>query len=397
LWFTEVIGNKIGRITTAGVVTNEYVVPTANSGPYGIAVGPDGALWFTEKLGVGKIGWITTAGIFTDPEFSKGLTANSAPSGITAGPDGAVWFTEVLGNNIGRICTTATLPVCPVGTISEYGVPTLSSNPNSIAAGPDGALWFVENLGNKIGQVVLNPSPAAENQAQQAAPIKLGTSGSNVKDKSAGYCCGGTLGSLVRDGSGNTYILSNNHVLARSNAGKIHEPIIQRAYIDTVPTCSTTGTINVAQLSQFVPLAFGGTAKNTVDAAIAQTDPGMVDPVGGILGIGTISAATVTPKLNMPVEKAGRTTGLTFGSIDTLDFTIVIQGYGPCGVKSPKVAKFVGQFRVLPFNTFNQGGDSGSLIVQQAAVGMALVRTPLDWRLRLTPRAEQWPTIPTPC
>src|SRR5216683_1046064 len=45
LWFTEFNGNKIGRITTAGGITNEFKIPTANSGPVGIVAGPDGALW----------------------------------------------------------------------------------------------------------------------------------------------------------------------------------------------------------------------------------------------------------------------------------------------------------------------------------------------------------------
>ena len=39
--------NQIGRITTAGVIT-EFPIPTAGSGPAGIAAGPDGNLWFTE-------------------------------------------------------------------------------------------------------------------------------------------------------------------------------------------------------------------------------------------------------------------------------------------------------------------------------------------------------------
>src|ERR1039457_940406 len=60
LWFTEFNSNQIGRITTAGYVT-EYPIPTAGSWPIGIVAGPDGALWFTEQLG-DKIGRITTAG-----------------------------------------------------------------------------------------------------------------------------------------------------------------------------------------------------------------------------------------------------------------------------------------------------------------------------------------------
>jgi virginiamycin B lyase len=47
LWFTEYGGNKIGRITTAGVIT-EFPIPTDDSEPWGITSGPDGNLWFTE-------------------------------------------------------------------------------------------------------------------------------------------------------------------------------------------------------------------------------------------------------------------------------------------------------------------------------------------------------------
>ena len=47
LWFTEVIGNKIGKITPSGHFT-EFAIPTVDSSPIGIAPGPDGNLWFTE-------------------------------------------------------------------------------------------------------------------------------------------------------------------------------------------------------------------------------------------------------------------------------------------------------------------------------------------------------------
>jgi virginiamycin B lyase len=41
LWFTEISGNRIGRIAVDGSVT-EFSVPTAASQPTGLAVGPDG-------------------------------------------------------------------------------------------------------------------------------------------------------------------------------------------------------------------------------------------------------------------------------------------------------------------------------------------------------------------
>ena len=107
-------GNKIGRITTAGVIT-EFTVPTANSCPLGIAAGPDGALWFAEQ-NANKIGRV--AALITEVAVP---TASSNPTGIAAGPDGALWFTESDGNNIGRITTA--------GVITEFAVPTTSSRP----------------------------------------------------------------------------------------------------------------------------------------------------------------------------------------------------------------------------------------------------------------------------
>ncbi len=183
LWFTESGANKIGKISTGGVIV-EYVIPTANSVPAGIVTGPDGNLWFTEN-GAGKIGKITTAGTIT--EYVVPTTA-SAPLGIVPGPDGNLWFAENGGNKIGKITTggaiteyptatgsggpagmaagpdgnlwftehaaatrSATLP--PASAITEYPIPTGGSVPQTICAGPDGNLWFTERDGNKIGKI----------------------------------------------------------------------------------------------------------------------------------------------------------------------------------------------------------------------------------------------------
>src|SRR6266702_311550 len=51
----------------------------------------------------------------------------------------------------------------------------------------------------------------ASHTAKQAPPIQLGTSGGWSYDLANGYCCGGTLGSLVQ-ANGVQYIMSNYHV-----------------------------------------------------------------------------------------------------------------------------------------------------------------------------------------
>src|SRR5208283_1415538 len=91
---------------------NAYQLPASYSQPKGIAAGPDGALWFTEYNN-NKIGRISTSGVITEYPV---VSASSCPYSITAGPDGALWFTESHANNIGRITTD--------GVVTEFAVPT---------------------------------------------------------------------------------------------------------------------------------------------------------------------------------------------------------------------------------------------------------------------------------
>jgi virginiamycin B lyase len=134
------LGNapKIGRITTAGVIT-EF----AASGPYSslarICVGPDGNLWFTDRA-IGRIGKITTAGVVT----LFALAGSTAPWGITSGPDGNLWFAGTGSNKIGRITTG--------GLITEFSIPTFNSFSTGIVIGSDGNLWFNEAVG-QIGKI----------------------------------------------------------------------------------------------------------------------------------------------------------------------------------------------------------------------------------------------------
>src|SRR5690348_10047810 len=71
----------------------------------------------------------------------------------------------------------------------------------------------------------------ASYRAKQTPPIKLGTSGGNSRDENSRFCCSGTLGAEVKDSLGIKYILSNNHVLARSNKATIGDAIIQPGLI----------------------------------------------------------------------------------------------------------------------------------------------------------------------
>src|SRR5258707_553317 len=83
----------------------------------------------------------------------------------------------------------------------------------------------------------------------------------------------------------------------------------------------------------------------TLGAAIAAAVAGNVAPNGAILQRGAVSRATVVPAVGMAVEKSGRTTGVTSGTIGSVNVSVNVGGYGPCG-SGTSVAKFVGQFAI---------------------------------------------------
>jgi hypothetical protein len=221
-----------------------------------------------------------------------------------------------------------------------------------------------------VGIIVFSLLPVAAggdsgsaHRVDEPFPIQLGTSGGNINDISGGFCYGGTLGALVKDASGNQYILSNNHVLARTNMATAGEDIIQPGLIDQTPACSQDSTDIVADLSAFIPIQFKAKKiipTNTVDAAIAQVRGGTVDPTGFIIDIGTLSSDTVAASLNMAVKKSGRTTGLTTGNITAVNATIDVS-YG-----KGKTARFTNQI-VVGSSGFIAAGDSGSLMVEDVA------------------------------
>jgi virginiamycin B lyase len=146
LWFTQETSGEIGRITTTGVVTNEFAVTSPTTGVAAldqIVAGPDGRLWFTMPRDH-AIGAITTAGGFTP----YALPTTVQPEGITVGPDGNLWFTDFF-NQVGRIT--------PDGVANLY-IPT-GAGPSDITTGPDGALWFTEAGSNSIGRVTTGGAP----------------------------------------------------------------------------------------------------------------------------------------------------------------------------------------------------------------------------------------------
>jgi hypothetical protein len=209
------------------------------------------------------------------------------------------------------------------------------------------------------------PPPEGDPKSRLERPIKLGCSGGNAHDLANGYCCSGTLGSLITK-AGKFYILSNSHVLAgdiAASAGdpdvsEIGDPINQPGLIDV--SCQDIPADYVANLSSLSTL---NTSYN-VDAAIAEIIAGQVRTDGYILSIGTLSSSTLDAYIGLNVKKSGRTTGLTREDVTGINATVTVGYEDECaGTAFTKV--FTGQILVgQRASKFLNSGDSGSLMVE---------------------------------
>ena len=211
------------------------------------------------------------------------------------------------------------------------------------------------------------PVSGVSHTAKQTPPIQLGTSGGWKYDLANGYCCGGTLGSLVQIGA-IQYILSNYHVFesdivsgGNNRVATTGDPIIQPGLIDV--GCSASNAQNAATLAQSSSLP-----NSNVDASIAQVASGMVRTDGAILEIGTISSQTVAAALTQAVKKSGRTTGLTRSKISGLNATISVTYDDECAGDAVFTKTFTGQIIISNKGSkFLAAGDSGSLMVEDVA------------------------------
>ncbi len=205
-------------------------------------------------------------------------------------------------------------------------------------------------------------------------PIQMGVSGGNINARMRIRigklkfieCCGGTLGSLVVDKKGIDFILSNNHILTRTNKGRKSDRIVQPGLEDT--SCTQIPADTVAKKPRSIRLLFKTGSVNEVDAAIAQIVKGDVDTDGDILNIGPISATIDDPPtLDQPVQKMGRTTCLTTGTVSAVHVKVLgIKYPHECNSGKGGVADFVNQIIVTtadPSTSFVLPGDSGSLVV----------------------------------
>ena len=333
-----------------------------------------------ENAALGANGTVTVTGVLAEAGGSAGIHFDLAGSANgQSGGQGSL--SAVNCQRDSQTFTSCSVTYSAPSSVQSAGATYVVASVGGTLFGP-GSRTATVVLVNSAG-VSSNP---ATHQAQPSAAVMFGSSGGNNTDYDTRGnqivdCCSGTLGALIEDAGKRPYILSNNHVLAKSDHAAVGDTIIQPGLIDNncSPLEDGPGVQPVASLIGWLPLR---SKQTNVDAAIAQVTSRSVDPGGNILELGgkqsdgTLAAAPPgisstggkgeAATLDLRVAKSGRTTGLTCGGISAIDLDVTVDYYLDCAETRPYLTKTFTHQLGLSSNQFSDSGDSGALVVDAA-------------------------------
>jgi len=148
IWFAETVAKKLARLDPASSTITEYSSPITLVAPIQVAIDTSGIVWFTDH-GDNEFGWFNpqTNEWKTLPiGYCQNNCAYGLPNAIFVN-HGEIWFSEHIAGRIGRYNPNS-------GLLTEYVIPS-SSSPLSWWAepGPDNLVWFTALGLGEIGYV----------------------------------------------------------------------------------------------------------------------------------------------------------------------------------------------------------------------------------------------------
>jgi streptogramin lyase len=199
VWFTDFLGNRVGKADLATKLVTLFSMPAAGEQPEGIVFATDGNV-YVSTFGSGRVYRVSSSGVLTSltslpaGHHIRGLAAAAGPLlvfgdfdacnvyeysplfdisilipttcqkiyDVIIGPDGLVWYAG--GTKIGKLTSLGAVLYDPApGTIAV-----------GIAAAPDGTIWYGGDSGlitsqTKLGQITTSG-------AVLDAPVPPGTS-----------------------------------------------------------------------------------------------------------------------------------------------------------------------------------------------------------------------------
>lgn len=261
---------------------------------------------------------------------------------------------EIVGTAIGR-SDTGRLAIMVLGRSDRAAVSRIV--PQQVDGVPvevrvTGPLVSIDNIPTGPQTSTENLAMAVEGigpMSRYTRPVPIGVSTGNV-----GECSSGTIGVRVRRGA-KTFALSNNHIYALENQAEFGSAVVQPGLYDTGCSVRLADTLGI--LTAYIPIRFDGSV-NLIDAAIARTTRASLGTATPADGYGVPKSRVVRAQIGLPVQKYGRTTALTFGTVTMVNAYVTV-GY------TSGTAVFLGQTIVETSVPFIGPGDSGSLLVTQ--------------------------------
>ena len=156
IWITLLSTNRIAEYDPGSGLARFFAAPAPNSSLQGIAVAPDGSVWFAETYAK-RLGHLIPCG-----GASCNITDYGPPSGIAirfpiqvaVDSRGVVWFTDHGTNQFGSFNpATEEWRLLPIGYCSEsYNPDCAIGLPNALAFDSAGRLWFSEHFAGRIAE-----------------------------------------------------------------------------------------------------------------------------------------------------------------------------------------------------------------------------------------------------
>jgi len=177
IWFSEFEGNAIGAITTTGVISEWPTVTDAQ--PNGIAVGRS-----PKRIWSGGYGGTMISSKIDGAQTDYPI-AGAHIGSLVLGPDKNIWFADYGNHAIGRITAT--------GSVTEFAMPA-GAIPSTIALGRDGNFWVTDGGRNCI--------------------IKVAPTGAVLHSYGKGFSTGESPDAIVSAPDGNLYVSEDAHSLS---------------------------------------------------------------------------------------------------------------------------------------------------------------------------------------
>jgi len=143
VWFSERLGNAVGALLPGATTITEFLLPTPDAQPVGIAVDGDGNIWYSASV-AGTIGRFISPTTFLDYPLP---TSDSYPQGLVVDAQGNVWAAESAVDQIALLIPSQM-------TITEFSLPTVGAYPTHLTVDSHGAIWFSENGSDRIGRLI---------------------------------------------------------------------------------------------------------------------------------------------------------------------------------------------------------------------------------------------------